>query len=115
VTVFKTSSEKERAAFTFVKWMMDNSPDAQWCEATQYFPARQSTQAAMASFIQDHPMYGGALGWVQYGQIEPALAAWTAIRTYIQDTMTAVADGQQTPEAATSDLAQKSDALLAQQ
>jgi multiple sugar transport system substrate-binding protein len=115
VTIFRTSTEKEQAAFTFLKWMMDNSPNAQWCEATQYFPARQSTQAAMASFIKDHPMYGEALSWVQYGQVEPALAAWTAIRTYIQDAMTAVADGQQTPDAAMSDLTQKSNALLGQQ
>jgi multiple sugar transport system substrate-binding protein len=115
VTVFKTTPEKERAAFIFVKWMMDNGPNAQWCEATQYFPARQSTQAAMASFIQDHPMYGEALGWVQYGQTEPALAAWEPIRTYIQDAMTAVADGQQTPQAAMNDVVQKANALLAGQ
>jgi multiple sugar transport system substrate-binding protein len=114
VTVFKTTTDKERAAFTFIKWMMDNGPNAQWCEATEYFPARQSTQAQMASYIADHPMYGEALGWVQYGQTEPALGAWTAIRTYITDAMTAVADGQQTPQAAMQDVVQKSNALLAQ-
>jgi ABC-type glycerol-3-phosphate transport system substrate-binding protein len=115
VTIFKTNTDKERAAFVFLKWLMDPGPNAQWCEATQYFPARQSTQSNMASFIQDHPMYGEALGWVQYGRTEPALAAWTAIRTYIQDTMTAVADGQQTAQAAMDDLVQKANALLAQQ
>ncbi len=115
VTVFKTTTDKERAAFTFIKWMMGNDPNAQWCEATQYFPARQSTQAGMSGFIQDHPMYGEALGWVQYGRTEPALAAWEPIRTYIQDAMTAVADGQQTPQAAMNDVVQKANALLAGQ
>jgi multiple sugar transport system substrate-binding protein len=115
VTIFKTDTDKERAAFVFLKWLMDPAPNAQWCEATQYFPARQSTQSNMTSFIQDHPMYGEALGWVQYGRTEPALAAWTAIRTYIQDAMTAVADEQQTAQAAMNDLVQKANALLAQQ
>jgi ABC-type glycerol-3-phosphate transport system substrate-binding protein len=115
VTVFKTTTEKERAAFTFIKWMMGNAPNAEWCEATQYFPARQSTQNQMSDFISAHPMYGQALGWVQYGHTEPALAAWTAIRTYITDAMTAVADGTQTPQEAMNTLVQKSNALLAQQ
>jgi ABC-type glycerol-3-phosphate transport system substrate-binding protein len=114
ITIFKTTTDKERAAFTFLKWMMDSGPNAQWCEATQYFPARQSTQAQMADFIKANPMYGEALGWVQYGQTEPALAARTAIRTYITDAMTAVADNTQTPQAAMNDLVQKSNALLAQ-
>jgi multiple sugar transport system substrate-binding protein len=115
VTIFKTTTEKERAAFVFLKWMMDPAPNAQWCEATQYFPARKSTQSSMTSFIQSNPLYGDALGWVQYGQTEPALAAWTPIRTDIQDAMTAVADGQQTAQAAMSDLVQKSNTVLAQQ
>jgi maltose-binding protein MalE len=52
---------------------------------------------------------------VQYGRSEPALAAWTAIRTYIQDAMTAVADGQQTVQAAMDDLVKKANGLLGQQ
>ncbi|MEJ2210983.1 MAG: ABC transporter substrate-binding protein [Anaerolineae bacterium] len=115
VTIFKTNPDKERAAFVFLKWLLDPEPNAQWCEATQYFPARQSTQSNMADFIQQQPMYGEALGWVQYGRSEPALAAWTAIRTYIQDAMTAVADGQQTVQAAMDDLVKKANGLLGQQ
>jgi multiple sugar transport system substrate-binding protein len=115
VTIFKTTLEKERAAFIFLKWMMGTGPDSEWVKATAYFPARQSTQEVLADYIKTNPLYGEALGWVQYGRTEPDIAVWTPIRTFIQDAMTAVADGKQTPEAALQDAAQKANGALAGQ
>jgi multiple sugar transport system substrate-binding protein len=115
VTIFKTTEEKERAAFVFLTWMMGTGPDSEWVKATQYFPARRSTTQALTDFIQANPLYGEALGWVQYGRTEPDLAAWEPIRTYIADAMTAVANGKETPEAALKDAANKANQLLAGQ
>jgi multiple sugar transport system substrate-binding protein len=115
VTIFKTTEEKERAAFVFLTWLMGTGPDSEWVKATEYFPARRSTTQALADFIQANPLYGEAVGWVQYGRTEPALAAWEPIRTYIADAMTAVANGKQTPEAALQDAANKANQLLAGQ
>jgi len=115
VTIFTTTTEKERAAFTFLKWMMDTGPNAEWVQATYYFPARQSTQAALADFIKANPLYGDAYGWLQYGRTEPTIAAWNPIRGFIADAMTAVANGTTTPEATLKDAAQKSNAAIASQ
>ncbi len=115
VTIFKTTTDKERAAFTFLKWMMDTGPNAEWVQATYYFPARQSTQAALADFIKANPLYGNAYGWLQYGRTEPTIAAWNPIRGFIADAMTAVANGTATPEAALKDAAQKSNASIVSQ
>lgn len=115
VTIFKTTTEKERAAFIFLKWMMDPGPNAEWIKATAYFPARRSTTKDLADFIQANPLYGDALDWVQYGRTEPALAAWEPIRNFIADAMTAIADGQETPQAALQDTVSKSNQVLASQ
>jgi multiple sugar transport system substrate-binding protein len=115
VTIFKTTEEKERAAFVFLTWLMGTGPDSEWVKATQYFPARRSTTQALSDFIQANPLYGEALGWVQYGRTEPAIAAWEPIRTYIAVAMTAVANGKQTPTAALKDAANKANQLLAGQ
>ena len=115
VTIFKTTPEKERAAFIFLKWMMGTEPNAQWVQATYYFPARQSTKAALGDFIQANPLYGDAYGWLQYGQTEPTTAAWNPIRTYIADAMTAVANGTASPDAALKDAAQKANQALSGQ
>ncbi len=113
VAIFKTTPERERAAFTFLKWLMDPGPNAQWIKATQYFPARKSTRQSLGDFIQANPMYGQALDWVQYGQTEPNVAAWNPIRTFIADALTAVANGSQAPDAALKTAAQKANAALA--
>jgi multiple sugar transport system substrate-binding protein/sn-glycerol 3-phosphate transport system substrate-binding protein len=113
VTIFKTTPEKERAAFIFLKWLMDTGPNAEWIKATQYFPARESTKSALADFIKANPLYGQALNWVQYGRTEPNTAAWNPIRGYIADALTAVANGKATPEQALATATQKAQAAIA--
>jgi multiple sugar transport system substrate-binding protein len=113
VTIFKTTTDKERASFVFLKWLMDNGPNATWVKATEYFPARRSTTDALSGFIETHPRYGEALSLVQYGRTEPTIAAWNPIRTFISDAMTAVADGKETPTAALQQLTQQADQTIA--
>jgi multiple sugar transport system substrate-binding protein len=113
VTIFKTTTDKQRAAFAFLKWMMGNAPNAEWVQATQYFPARASTKAAMATFITANPLYGKAFDWLQYGKNEPTIAAWNPIRTNIADAMTAVANAKSTPQQAMTDLVTKANAAIA--
>jgi len=113
VTIFKTTTAKERAAFVFLKWLMSSQADAQWVQATEYFPARKSTLNELSSFIKDNPRYGEALNWLQFGRTEPNIAAWNPIRTYIADAMTAVANSTQTPQAALNQAVQKSNAEIA--
>ncbi len=115
MAIFKTTTEKERAAFTFLKWLMDPAPNAEWVQATSYFPARQSTKDQLTAFIQANPLYGNALGWLQYGRTEPTIAAWNPIRNILFDAMTAVANGKQTPQAALSDAVTKANAAIAGQ
>lgn len=115
VTIFKTTPEKEKAAFTFLKWLMGNTPNAEWIKATSYFPARASTKAALADFITANPLYGNAYSWLQYGKTEPTTAAWNPIRGFIADAMTAVANAKMTPKQALDDAATKGNNALASQ
>ena len=115
VTVFKTTTDKERAAFTFLKWMMGTDANATWVKATYYFPARQSTKASLTDFIQANPLYGQAYDWLQYGKQEPTVAAWNPIRGFIADALTAIANSTASPQDALKTAADKSNAALAGQ
>jgi multiple sugar transport system substrate-binding protein len=115
VTIFKTTTEKERAAFTFLKWLMSTDTNASWAKATSYFPARQSTKAALADFIQKNPLYGQAFDWLQYGKQEPTVAAWNPIRGFIADALTAIANGAASPQDALNTATTKANAALAGQ
>ncbi len=112
VTIFKTDTAHEQAAFTFLKWLMGSGPDSEWVQATSYFPARASTKAALASFIQSTPLYGEAFDWLQYGKTEPTTAAWNPIRGFIADAMTAVVNAKETPQQALNDAETKSNQAL---
>ncbi|HUI88783.1 MAG TPA: ABC transporter substrate-binding protein [Anaerolineales bacterium] len=115
VTIFKTTTDKERAAFTFLKWLMSTDTNATWAKATFYFPARQSTKAALSDFIAGNPLYGQAFDWLQYGKQEPTVAAWNPIRGFIADALTAIANGAASPQDALNTAATKSNAALAGQ
>ena len=115
VTIFKTSTDKQRAAFTFLKWMMGTDANSTWVKATSYFPARQSTRAALTDFIAANPLYGQAFEWLQYGRQEPTLAAWNPIRGYIADALTAIANSALSPQDALKTAADKSNTALAGQ
>ena len=115
MAIFKTTTDKERASFTFLKWLMDKDPNATWVKATSYFPARQSTKAALADFITANPRYGAAFDWLQYGRIEPTVAAWNPIRNFIAYAMTAVANAKATPADAMQTLTDKSNQALSSQ
>jgi multiple sugar transport system substrate-binding protein len=112
VTIFKTTTAKERAAFTFLKWLMSTGPNATWVQATYYFPARASTRGQLTDFVQKNPLYGQALDWLQYGRTEPNIAAWNPIRNYIADALTAVANGTSTPQQALDKAASQANATL---
>jgi ABC-type glycerol-3-phosphate transport system substrate-binding protein len=112
VTIFKTTADKQRAAFTFLKWMMSTDANSTWVKSTYYFPARQSTRAALTDFIQKNPLYGQAFDWLQYGRQEPTLAAWNPIRGYIADALTAIANSAAAPQDALKTAADKSNSAL---
>ena len=115
VTIFKTTTAKEQAAFLWLKFLMSKDANAQWVQATSYFPARASTKDALADFIKANPLYGNAYGWLQYGRGEPTQAAWNPIRNFIGDAMVTVANNKATPADALKQAAQKANAALAGQ
>ena len=115
VTIFKTTPEKQRAAFVFIKWLMDKEPNAEWVKVSSYFPARASTKEALGDFIKANPLYGNAYEWLKYGRGEPTTSAWSPIRTIIGDAMVTVANSKATPDAALKDAAKKANDALAGQ
>lgn len=115
VAIYKTTTEKQRAAFVFVKWLMDPLPNADWVTVTGYMPARASTGAALVDYFKANPAYALAFTWLRYGRAEPALAAWAPLRGLLADAMSAVAGGQVAPDAALKDAAKKANDALAGQ
>lgn len=106
--IFKTTPEKQQAAFLWLKFLMSKDANAEWVKATAYFPARQSTKEALADYMKAKPLYAQAYDWLKYGRSEPQFTpAWEPIRNAIGDAMVQVANAKATPEQALKDAVKK--------
>jgi ABC-type glycerol-3-phosphate transport system substrate-binding protein len=114
VAIFQNSPAKAEAAWRFVKYLLSPAANAQWVQATSYFPARKSTLDSLKDFIAKNAQYGTLLDDLQYGHTEPQIAAWTPVRGALGDAITAVASGASSPEDAIKTATDKANAALTQ-
>ena len=104
--IVKSTAEKQKAAWLFVKYMLGKEAGTQWALATTYFPAAKSTldslaamdeataKAANPNFAKVLTQYKDAIKFQSLARIEPASPAWQGARTLVQDMMTAVFSGK---------------------
>jgi ABC-type glycerol-3-phosphate transport system substrate-binding protein len=132
MAILRTTPEKQRAAWLWIKFMLSEEGGTDWALATAYFPTFQTTlnalnsmdeataQAANPDFAKFLEQYKLATNFTMFGRAEPLSPAWQGARTTIENMMLAVftgksgADFQATdPTAAAAEGAQRvNDALL---
>jgi len=116
-TIFKSTPEKQLAAWLFLKWFTETDQTAKWSAMTGYFPMRKS--AAQSDVVQkqmaDLPVYKKAFDFLPYAKSEPNISSWEAIRNIITDAITAVVTGKMTPQAALDDAQKKAESAMAGQ
>lgn len=116
VTVFKSTPEKQLAAWIFIKWFTEAQQTARWAVQTGYLPVRKSaanSDVVKQAFDKD-PNYKKAFDLLQYAKGEPTVPAWEAVRTTMQDAEVAVITGKMTPKQALDDAVNKANDALAQ-
>jgi len=114
LAILKHSEEKQRAAFAFLKWMLDKDANSDWVIATNAFPARAATRDNLTEYIKANPRYDQAFAWLRLARAEPSITAWAQVRGLIADAMLAVANGKAQPADALKDAAAKSNTVLGQ-
>ncbi|NLE76272.1 MAG: ABC transporter substrate-binding protein [Chloroflexi bacterium] len=113
-TVFRSTPEKQLAAWLFTRWFTQPENTARWAMAANYFPVRQSALSlpAMQEYLAAHPQYRAAFETLPYGRVEPSLAAWNEARGLLNGAVAAALRGEKA-EAALRTAAEAADALLA--
>ncbi|MBI3913231.1 MAG: ABC transporter substrate-binding protein [Chloroflexi bacterium] len=112
--IFKSSPEKARAAFAFVKWLMDAPQSAEWAKATGALPARESSRNLLADYFAAHPAYASAFDQLKFARAEPNVAAWSSIRVMLADAISAALSGKITPADALKEAERKANSVLAE-
>ncbi|MBW8010327.1 MAG: extracellular solute-binding protein [Chloroflexi bacterium] len=85
VAIVSTTPEQDLASWLFIKYLTSPEVQAQWSQASAYFPTQSSTVPLLADYSANNPIWALGLDLAQYGNSEPALASWTSVRSVIQD------------------------------
>ncbi len=113
ICVFRTTSEKQKAAWLFIKWFSDTKQTAKWGTQSGYMPVRRSAAALLDEYFKKER--GAKEQWetiVPYGKPEPSVRGEQEIRAYIEDAIVAATTGVKTPKQALDDAVKKSDDAL---
>lgn len=118
LAIFKSTPEKQLAAWQFLKYFSSPEVTADWSVATGYTPVRQSAVQSdkVQTEMKNNPPYGILLSKVvQYGRAETSVRGTQDTRTFIEDAMTrAVTDPTANAKQVMDDVVQKGDKALAQ-
>ncbi|MCL4458503.1 MAG: ABC transporter substrate-binding protein [Chloroflexi bacterium] len=118
VVVFKSTPEKQLAAWEFLKFFTSREVTAEWAMAAGFLPVRLSAREdpKYKAFLESNPVFRAAFEITRYGKREmPNLAASAEIRNYVDSTSEAVVTLTKSPAEAAKELTIKANKLLAEE
>jgi ABC-type glycerol-3-phosphate transport system substrate-binding protein len=115
ICVFKSTPERERAAWRFIQYFTSTPITARWATQTGYLPVRKSAaeDAAVKKLFADNPRARRAFDALPYARPEPNIAGWQEVRDLISEAVTSIINRQATPEEAARTLKEKADGVIA--
>lgn len=99
VSVYKTTPERELAAWLVIKFLGEKAQTSRWAIQTGYLPVRASAKDEVVKAYADNKAWGADLAksyaqmfdWAQYSMIESPVAGYDPVRTLIdKDVMSKV-------------------------
>ncbi len=115
--VFKSTPERERAAFKFAEYVLSEQFQTQWALGTGYLPvnmkARQS--AEYQAFIAEQPAVKVFLDQAKYGRSRPIFPGFNRLSENVGRAIEAVLLGKSTPEMAVKEAQQRLDLVTTQE
>lgn len=114
IAIFKTTYEKQRAAWLFVRWLTEPEQTAYWATHSTYMPLRRSvaTRPEMLEYWKKDPQAKQCFEIARYGVREPNVRGWQDVRTALEEAYDKVLSGVMTPEAALAEAEAKANKAL---
>jgi len=115
ICIFKSTPERQRGAWEFIKFFINRDNTAEWSIRTGYLPVRRSAADTdvLKAFFAEHPRNRAAFDTLPHGVFEPSIDGWQAVRPIILRGLTSICKGSATPEEVAADLASEADKALA--
>jgi ABC-type glycerol-3-phosphate transport system substrate-binding protein len=92
-SLFRSTPEKQLAAWLFLKWFTEPEQQARWAQTFSTLPVRLSAADLLAGYIAEHPRYGIALDYLD-GEVAvgPGVAGYGVCHEAIQEMLVAIAN-----------------------
>jgi ABC-type glycerol-3-phosphate transport system substrate-binding protein len=103
--LFKTSPDRERLAWRFVRWLTDTEQSAQWAAATGQLPARASAANALnldPASARDAARLAVLLRIAPYAAPPPLLSGWPCVQDEMATGLRQIFEGQPITETLTA-------------
>jgi multiple sugar transport system substrate-binding protein len=123
ISVYKTTPEKELAAWLVLKYLGEKAQTTKWAVNTGYLPVRQSAKDDVVKAYKADPKWGPVadsyakmFDWAQYSKIESPVAGYDPVRDLIdKQVMTRVmTDSAADPKQILDDAVAQSNQILAE-
>ena len=112
--LFKTTSERQKAALKFAEYVASEEFQTEWALGTGYLPAnlksRQSEE--YQAYLKKHPTAKIFLEQAQYGRSRPVFAGYSRVSQSIGRAMEAVLLGKSSPQDALKESQQRLDLIF---
>jgi multiple sugar transport system substrate-binding protein len=114
--VFKTTPERERAAFTFAEYVLSEEFQTEWAIGTGYLPTnlRSRQSPAYQAFVAQQPAVKVFLEQATQGRSRPIVPGYNRISDSLGRAIEATLLEKSSPEAALAAAQQRLDLILAQ-
>lgn len=117
IAIFKTTPQKQAAAWAFIKWFTERDQDVQWSLTSSYMPIRKSSAEhpdLKANWEKNDPQGKQAFELSKYAKPEPNVRGTDPIRPLIQKALQNVMAGKTSSKAALEEAAREANQFLAQ-
>ena len=83
--IFQTSSEREQAAWNFIRWMISNDVQTALAEETFSLPVNLAVAQTLSDFMNENPAWQRALTYLPLTKPTPVINSWELIGNLLED------------------------------
>ena len=114
IAVMKTTPERQRAAWQFVRYFCSKAVTAKWSTGTGYLPVRKSAAETdeVKAFFAKSPRNRRAFDTLPFARPEPGTFGWQAVRDAIEEAESKAIGGRIPPEQIAKELTDKANKVL---
>lgn len=114
VSIGVSTPEQELATWLFIKHYTSPEVQAQWAQASNYFPVRESVAEGMGDYFAENPAYEVAFSLLEFGKAEPPMPGYDFVRDIVEEQMIAIVNGAEV-ESTLADLTEEANLILEEQ